>query len=575
MQAEEKQSLKNRASQNGIEMEDLGPAPKDKSTMCFSEDGLHVAIVTPSRTKQRVYYDGQLGPEFDAIAHWNNGSRPSIRIAPNGAHLAYLARRNSRDFLCLDDSEMEMELAVDKNGQQIFNFSPDGEHLVYLRNGDDGLLHVFFDNEPDPGFLEITTPILFSEKGGHYAYIAQNEKGQVVVVDGKPGPPLHDVEGLQFSPDGKHYVYYYKADDKYMVNLDGKAVRSFDGVQPESVQFTTNGKLAYAARKGTSYVAIVDGKERGESEQMDQFRVCANGKRIAFVTTTSDGQVVVVDGKPGRGYEKITSLMFSPDGSRIAYTGELSTGKFAVVDEEESPPYHSVSNIQFSDNGKRYGYVAGTEKGAVVVVDGQPSKTYRTFLDLAISPDGSRYAYEGDLGIYQPELVIDGKTARARNIVATLEPNNGTTEKKIFCFSPDSKHLAMASMVSGGGKYVITVDGVDCPTSGWCYRFVFSPDSAHFAYVTREPTRGEGWNTTAVTVDCKVVQSTHDPPSGEALLLAQTVEDSRNTGFKHVNPDYFQFRKDGKLKYIALIDGRIGRVSIKPGGAVSTSPSGQ
>src|SRR5581483_11794808 len=107
---------------------------------------------------------------------------------------------------------------------------------------------------------------------------------------------------------------------------------------------------------------------------------------------------------------------------RVAYIGELTTGKFAVVDEEESPAYRSVSHLAFAAKGNRYGYVAGNEKGAVVVVDGHASRTYRTFVDLAISPDGSRYAYEGDVGIYDPEIVIDGKAARSGNIVATLEP---------------------------------------------------------------------------------------------------------------------------------------------------------
>src|SRR5207248_123491 len=59
-----------------IETEDLGPVPKDLSSMCVSDDGLHVAVVTPSRTKQRVVYDGQPGPEFDEIVRWSYGSRP-------------------------------------------------------------------------------------------------------------------------------------------------------------------------------------------------------------------------------------------------------------------------------------------------------------------------------------------------------------------------------------------------------------------------------------------------------------------------------------------------------------------
>jgi len=555
---------------SGIETEDLGPMPKDKSNVSVSEDGLHVAVITPSRTKERVYFDGQPGSEFDEILHWNRGGGPAIKIARGGAHVAYLARRHGTKFLCLDDKEIEVELAADEKAQQLFNFSPDSEHFVYVRMGDDGLWHAVFDSEPDPGFIEIIPPILFTAHGGHYAYVAQSDKGQTVVVDGKAGPPVQNIGALQFSPDNKHYAYQYMADEKFVVALDGKPRPSYDGVQPGSLQFTAKGSLGYSARKGSSYVAIVDGKERGEYQQMDQFQVSSDGKRIAFVSTTSDGQSVVVDGKPGPAYQKIDSLMFSPDGSRVGYVGELSTGKFVVVDEQESPAYRSVNHFQFSANGKRYGYVGSTEKGEVVVVDGQASKPYRTFVDLAISPDGSRYAYEGDMDFYVAELVIDGKATRARNLVATLEPTIGVGDKKVFCFSPNSKRLAMAGMVSGGRKYVITVDGIDGPTSGWCYRFVFSPDSSHFAYVTREPIRGI-WNTIAVTVDRKIVQSLPMPPEGDIVLIAQAVEDSRNTGMKRVNPDFFQFREDGKLKYLAMKDGKIMRVSVTPNASAAAT----
>jgi hypothetical protein len=191
-------------------------------------------------------------------------------------------------------------------------------------------------------------------------------------------------------------------------------------------------------------------------------------------------------------------------------------------------------------------YVGSTDKGEVVVVDGEASKPYRTFVSLALSPDGSRYAYEGDLSIYKPEIVIDGKVSPSSNLDATLEQTNYTSkQKQVFRFSPDSKHLAMASMVPGGAKYVISVDGNAGPTSGWCSRFVFSKDSSHFAYVTfQNPT-------TTVTLDQKVVQT------------MPLLDDGRT---QPSNSNAFQFRDDGKLKYLALKDGKIFRVSVKPGG---------
>ena len=68
----------------------------------------------------------------------------------------------------------------------------------------------------------------------------------------------------------------------------------------------------------------------------------------------------------------------------------------------------------------------------------------------------------------------------------------------------------------------------------------------------------------AVTVDRKIVQSLTMPPEGDVVLIAQAVEDFRNTGMKRVNRDFFQFRDDGKLKYLAVKDEKMLRVSVTP-----------
>jgi hypothetical protein len=563
---------------SGVEMQELGPLPKQLTDVCVSDDGLHYAAVMPSGSRQVVSHDGKPGPQFDEIGSWGG---PAIVLPKNGAHVAYIARRGSQRFIVVDGKEIPVELSGGQNMHYLraevrdqIKFSPDGKHFFYAPNSTD-FVHLVLEGNENPDFESIESPV-FSEEGGHYAYVATKDGQKVLVVDGKVETPLdQEIFRLQFSRDGKHYAYGRRSGEKAVVVLDGKPQQEYHDIAWETIYLSPTGRLCYQATKddgdaGSKSVVIVDGKESPTSEISEKLLFSPDGKHFAYITTSSDGTSVVVDGKVGRPYDTIRNLQFSPDGSRVAYTARTPSGEFAVADEEESEAFHSVSNITFSENGKRFAYVGSTDKGAVIVVDGKPGKTYREFESLALSPNGSRYAYEAALDFYKSEVVIDGKVSPAANLVSTLEPTQ-TREKQIFRFSPDSKHLAMASMVSGGGKYVVTVDGVAGPTNGFCQRFTFSPDTSHFAYVTRENTRG-GWNTVSVTLDHKIVQSIPTSPTkGDMVMIAQVVEDSRNTGFKRVNPEFFKFREDGKLKYLVVKDERIYRVSVAPGAAMSLS----
>ncbi len=537
--------------------------PKQKSMdMCVSGDQLHIATVLPTGSRQKVYYDGKPGPEFDEIAHFAAGrGHPAIVLSNDGSRIAYLARRGRNSILFADGKEIPVSHPAIPGSfttdPDQFGFSPDGKHFAYFSKGDDGLFHLIFDGKPGSGSDSIVPPIVFSEQAGHYAYRAKDQGGAIrVVTDGTPGPVMYTVERIQFSPDGKHLTYWANTGHQSGVVLDGVLGPAYADIAMDTIQFSNNNRLGYVAHKAASErerslsVAVVDGKESEPCMHIDQFTFSHDGRRVAYVASTPDGQSVVVDGKPGRNYDTIYSLDFSPDGSHVAYVGNTASGQFVVIDEEESAPYNSASHLLFSENGKLHAYTASKENGRVViVVDGHESKPYHQFISMVLSPDGSRYAYEADTSIYKSEITIDGRTAPAQNLVATLEQGE-LKGKQVFRFSSDSKHLAMASVVSGGGKYVVTVDGAAGPTTGWCARFVFSPDSAHFAYVAYDNP------TTSIVLDRKVVQK---PTLLVDLQQLPTL------------PAAFQFREDGRLKYLTIDHDRIVRVSVAPGASLATN----
>src|ERR1700730_898491 len=81
---------------SGVRMEHLGPLPKQiLDSLCISGDGLHVATVMPSGSRQVVNHDGKPGPQFDEIGSWGG---PAIVLPKNGAHVAYIARRGTQRF---------------------------------------------------------------------------------------------------------------------------------------------------------------------------------------------------------------------------------------------------------------------------------------------------------------------------------------------------------------------------------------------------------------------------------------------------------------------------------------------
>ncbi|MDQ6624214.1 MAG: hypothetical protein M3Y86_12130 [Verrucomicrobiota bacterium] len=545
----------------GVQLEDLGPVPKQKiMDMVVSADQLHVATVMPSGSRQVVYHDGKPGPEFDEIAHFGAGSAsPAIVMTRDGSHIAYLGRRGRNRLLYVDGKEVPVSLGGSPNSFYLntgcFVFSPSGKHFAYFTQGEDRLWRVLVDDKEGPAYSEILSTIIFSEAGEHFAYLARLGQGQVtVVLDGNPGPTVEAVERIQFSPDGKHLAYWARPKNNSVVVLDGELSAAYEDIAMDSLRFSASNRLGYLARKKqegrevNAAVAVIDGKESEPYNRVEQLQFSPDGARVGFVAFTPDGQTAVVDGKAGRFYDSIYSLEFSPDGSHVSYVAHTPSGQFVVIDEKESPGYNAAGHVLFSENGKLNAYTASpTGNGVLVVVNGHASKTYHEFDSIALSSDGSRYAYEAEISTYKAELVIDGKLVQAPNLVSTLSQSNSSA-KEIFKFSPDSRHLAMASMVSGGGKYVVSVDGVPGPTKGWCAKFVFSKDSAHFAYIAYDNP------TTSVVLDRKVVQT-------PTLLL-----DMQKLA---AEPAYFQFRDDGRLKYLIEKGGHIFRVSVSPGAGLA------
>jgi WD40 repeat protein len=553
-----------------VMIEDLGSMPQKRDAMVISENGLHIAFVLSTADNKMLNHDGKPGPTVDDIATFTGTNIPAVFFNKDGTHIAYVAQREGAWFVSVDGKEIVLtsaileslsgnQLPVSYKGADSMKFSPGGEHFAYIAEGVGDTLQMILDGKQGSAFYRIE-PMIFSEQGDRYAYVAHPDRDHaVVVVDGKAGPTFREIKSLRFSSDGKHLAYL--ANDKgttegWKVVLDGEAGPEY--VEVEALQFSATGHLAYLAKKDAGKganprsrfpVAVVfDGKELGEYERVDQLQFSSDGNHLAFVCTTGDGKVAVLDGKPGLAYDTIYRLKFSPDGSRIVYEGGTRAGTVLVTDDKDSIPIEKINKLTFSQNGKMVAFTAETHNGCVAIVDGVASKPYRFCIDIAVSPDGSRYAYAMDRSINQPEVVVNGKMSVAKSVAGLEQDSEGAT--KVFAFSPDSRHLAIASKTAAGAAS-IAVDGATIPAVRAPVKFVFSPDSSHFACLAYGDQNG-----TTVVFDEKVIE-----------VPKVLYRDNRQL----LKPDAFAFRSDGKLKFIGAKNGRIYRVSITPGVPVAAN----
>lgn len=248
----------------------------DMYDLAFSPDGNHVAYPLRVGQKWRMVIDGQVGPEYDGIAHSLSASGNSqlAVFSPDSKRVAYFATRKEKRFVVLDgqpgpeydDGEVAVPLL----------FSPDSKHVAYAalraigtggktftigRDGKESISRTMgekwrlvVDGKPGPEFEKVVNPI-FSADGSHVAYGASKDGGIVsffAVVDGLPRPEYlgYRTLSVKFSPDGKHHAYAASRAGQEVLVVDGKPGPAYDGIEVPDFPFGPGGacRLRCAAR---------------------------------------------------------------------------------------------------------------------------------------------------------------------------------------------------------------------------------------------------------------------------------------------------------------------------------------
>jgi hypothetical protein len=298
-------------------------------------------------------------------------------------------------------------------------------------------------------------------------------RGQYIVLDGQRGRTYDGIGigALAFSADSRHLAYAARRGSHWRVVIDGREGPPFDGIA--SVFYSADSAhVAYAALRGRSWHVVVDGKTGPAFDALLGDSLQFGGARFAYVATRATAYHAVVDGVVGPRFDGIAGLTFSAAGAHVGYLGRRGNQAFAVIDGVTSAGYTAIDSFAIAGNG-RSGYIALDRGGWHAVVDGTAGPARDLVRTIAFSSDGAHVAYVARREQGDTNVVVDGVEGASYTGVrpATLVFPHGNGQPS-FVAQRDF-------------RFFVVRDGVEGPVFDDVRMPVHSADGAHWAYVGR------------------------------------------------------------------------------------------
>ncbi len=393
--------------------------------------------------------------------------------------------------------------------------SPDSLHLAYvLQEGDK--LTVAVDGEQQGGSYDWIASRVFSPDSRRFVLVARRGEKWFAVVDGRGGPPYDRVGPIETVLPPPHQGFHPLAAAGTQPVLFRE---NRNGHYEGGLLFSPDSKrVCYVARKGEKWVAVVDGEESVEYDEIGG--TAAPDPPVMWPMMPASG------GLPAGGPGSMPQIIrppglpaFSPDSSRVGYVARHGDERVVVVDGEEYPAYDGAGGaawvayllgpdtpreleaggaelvyvtgpVCFSSDGSHFAYQALRDGKIVIVVDGEEEAEYDKSHGVMFSLDGSHYAHWGH---------------RERGHQATIDgrPLGHSLDRHRISFSSDGQHIAYVAPHGDGA--VVVIDGRPTRPYDRVTRVMHSPDGSRLAYVAE---KGGQW---VVVVDGKEV------PAGEGV----------------------------------------------------------
>ncbi|UTC92612.1 TolB family protein [Treponema denticola] len=251
----------------------------------------------------------------------------SLKISPDGNHIAYVAKTDGKYRIGYDDELWMMYEASDvylyaDDGFSLLQFSHDGKKLAYsVKKDDKNFLFV------GGRFIPIKTGaynLVFSPDDKNIAFTTDIDKKSVLFISSLSTDKtkrINEAEfifGVKFSHDGKDLTYTNKENGRYHILTEKNKFGSYDKAY-RSFFLSDNTSLAYIA-KINNQVYVFNGNQKiGPYKDVADLVFSKYTKSIAYSYTNGSGVYLVYDNKEFGPYNNVLDMKFSPDGNVLAY----------------------------------------------------------------------------------------------------------------------------------------------------------------------------------------------------------------------------------------------------------------
>ena len=238
-----------------------------KGTIAFSPNSNHMACITLRGMNYMAVLNGMEGKAYDLI-------KPGLEFGADGT-LVFIAA--SRD-----------EYFIVRNGVEGKHY----KNIVAIKSASSG------PSEPQE------KSFLMSPDGLHLAYVAQQGKKQVLVIDGKEEKPYDEIGAFVFGSMG-HFAYSARAGRKWLVVTDGQEGKHY-GKGINDLCLSVDGRCAYLAMDALGKtVLVVSNVEQKKYVAVSGFAFSPDGGHFICAAKNGAKYSIYVDGQPGKEYNDI------------------------------------------------------------------------------------------------------------------------------------------------------------------------------------------------------------------------------------------------------------------------------
>ncbi|MFA4987169.1 MAG: hypothetical protein WC712_11330 [Candidatus Brocadiia bacterium] len=329
------------------------------------------------------------------------------------------------------------------------------------------------------------------------ALVLKKDTTYVVVLDGKESKPYDEVSKPRFSPDGSKCAFAAKEAGKWCIVENGKPGAKYDAIEPKSVLYSPDGRLAFAIAKGDKQCVVMGGRELKQGKAIGQIHFSGDGKHFAFAISEPvaaewgpkyDASYLIVDTTELKDFESPMLFSFSPVGKRHGFIGTLKagyaggtagvTGPGANIIIDGAPVEKlggtawggaSRQTVSFSEDCRHFGYsgnFAGDKYEAVI--DGKRFGPYKIAFRPQFSPSGKAFGYfvETDAGL---QVAVNGKVWTFREDGGGM----GDTMSRPIAFSGNDSAAIRVKFAENG--YYVAENGKALTAYKWVSEPVYSP----------------------------------------------------------------------------------------------------